>query len=132
MDMNKVDMRAKFSTLWLFVMLNMICADVLSFMNSEFLQGLMNGHAGQVQITTSFLLLAAVCLEVPIAMVLVTRFLKHGINRWANIIAGVFTILFVIGGGSTAPHYIFFATIEVGCLLVIIGFAWKWTNTEGK
>jgi predicted anti-sigma-YlaC factor YlaD len=116
MDMNKVEMKTKLSTLWIFVMLNMIFADILSFMDSKFLQELMTGYAGDVQITPSFLLLAAVCLEIPIAMVLLSRLLKYRINRWANIMAGIFTILFVIGGGSTAPHYIFFATIEVVCL----------------
>ncbi|WP_407946141.1 DUF6326 family protein [Paenibacillus athensensis] len=53
--------------------------------------------------TPRFLLLAAVLVEVPIAMVLLSRFLKQGIHRWANIIAGAFTILYVIGGGSVAP-----------------------------
>lgn len=128
--MDKVEMQTKLSTLWIVVMLNMIFADILSFMNSEFLKQLMTGYAGEVQITPSFLLLAAVILEIPIAMVLLSRFLKYRINRWANIIASIITILFVIGGGSTAPHYIFFATIEVICLLLIIWFAWKWTNAE--
>lgn len=100
--------------------------------HSDFQQVVMTGYAGTIEITPSFLLLAAVCLEIPIAMVLLSRLLKYRINRWANIIAGVFTILFVIGGGSATPNYIFFATIEVVCLLLIIRYAWKWTNAEGK
>ena len=122
---NKVDMRTKLSTLWIFVMLNMICADILSFMNSGFLQELMTGYAGEVHITSSFLLLAAIFLEIPIVMVVLSRLLNDRVNRWANLIAGGITILFVVVGGSTAPHYIFFATIEVVCLLIIMRFAWK-------
>jgi uncharacterized membrane protein YhaH (DUF805 family) len=121
---NKVEMRTKLSTLWIFVMLNMICADILSFMNSGFLQELMTGYAGEVHITSSFLLLAAIFLEIPIVMVVLSRLLNDRVNRWANLIAGVITILFIVLGGSIAPHYIFFATIEVVCLLIIMRFAW--------
>ncbi len=122
---NKVEMRTKLSTLWIFVMLNMICADILSFMNAGFLQELMTGYAGEVHITSSFLLLAAIFLEIPIVMVVLSRLLKDRAIRWANLIAGVITILFVVVGGSTAPHYIFFATIEVVCLIIIMLIAWK-------
>jgi hypothetical protein len=121
---NKVEMRTKLSTLWIFVMLNMICADILSFMNSGFLQELMTGYAGEVHITSSFLLLDAIFLEIPIVMVVLSRLLNDRVNRWANLIAGVITILFIVLGGSIAPHYIFFATIEVVCLLIIMRFAW--------
>jgi hypothetical protein len=43
-----------------------------------------------------------------------------------NIIAGAITIVFVVGGGSPILHYIFFATVEVVCLLLIIWYAFKW------
>jgi hypothetical protein len=56
--------------------------------------------------------------------------LKYRINRWANIVASVVTILFVVGGGSPFPYYIFFASVEVVCMLVIIWTAWKWPNPE--
>ena len=131
MGTNKVDMKVKLSTLWIFVLFNMIYADILGFMEADFLQEIITGDAGGIQITPGFLLLAAIFLEIPIAMVLLSRLLKYRINRWANIIAAAITIVFVIVGGSTAPHYIFFATIEVVSLLLIIWFAWKWANTEG-
>lgn len=121
------DMKVKLSTLWVFVMFNMVFADILSFMNSAFLKELMTGYAGEIQITQGFLLVAAIFLEIPIAMIFLSRVLKYRANRWANIIAGVITILFVIGGGSTYLSYIFFATVEVVCMLLIVWYAWKWS-----
>lgn len=44
---------------------------------------------------------------------------------------GVITIVWVIGGGSTTLHYIFFATIEVVCTLFIVWYAWTWRKSEG-
>lgn len=130
MEYHDMDMKTRFSLLWTFILFNMIYADILGFMKPGFLEDVITGDVGGVQVTTGFLLIAAVMLEIPILMVLLSRFLKYRINRWANMIAAVITILFIIGGGSAAPHYIFFATIEVLALLLIIWSAWKWKNIE--
>jgi len=126
----KMDMKVKLSTLWVVVMFNMLFADILSFMIPGFLKELMTGYAGPVQITQGILLVFAILLEIPIAMIFLSRVLKYRANRWANIIAGAITIVFVIAGGSTDLHYIFFATIEVVCMLLIVWYAWKWPKGE--
>jgi uncharacterized membrane protein (DUF4010 family) len=56
--------------------------------------------------------------------------LPYRVNRWANIIVAVLMIAFVVGGGSTYPHYIFIAAVEVVSLLLIIWIAWRWWRTE--
>lgn len=118
------------SSLWVFVMFNILAADILSFMYPGFLKEVMSGNAGQVQITPEFLLIAAVLLEVPIAMIVLSRLLPDRINRWVNIFAAILTILFVVGGGSSYPHYIFFEIIEVITMLIIIRIAWKINYSE--
>jgi Sec-independent protein secretion pathway component TatC len=90
---------------------------------------MMNGAVG-IQITQGVLLAFAVLIEIPIIMIFLSRVLKHKANRWANIIASVITILFVIGGGSPYPYYVFFASVEVICMLIIIWTAWRWSNPE--
>jgi hypothetical protein len=120
-------MKARLSTLWVFVMLNMIFADILSFLSPGFLEEVSSGQAGGVQITAEFLLVVAIVTEIAIAMVVLSRVLDYRLNRWANIGAAIVTAAYVIVGGSTAPHYLFFATTEVvGCAL-IVWFAWRWT-----
>jgi Sec-independent protein secretion pathway component TatC len=123
------DMKVKLSELWVVVMFNMAFADILSFMLPGNLEEIMTG-AGEIQITQGLLLVFAILLEIPIAMIFLSRALKYRANRWANIIAAAITIAFVVGGGSTALHYIFFATIEVVCMLLIVWYAWKWPNPE--
>lgn len=126
------DVKVKISTLWILVMFNMLAADILSFMYPGSLKEIMTGYGGEIQITPGFLLLAAIMMEIPIVMIFLSRVLKYSANRLANIIAGLITIAFVIGGGSTTPHYIFLATMEVVFILQIIWFAWRWTNPEDK
>jgi type IV secretory pathway TrbL component len=101
----------------------MAFADILTFMLEY-----STGHTPEVQATQSLMLIAAIILQIPIAMILLSQVLEYKINRILNIIAGVITILFVIGGGSTYLHYLFFALIEVICLLLIIRYSCKWIN----
>jgi hypothetical protein len=76
------------------------------------------------------MLFGAIMGQLGIAMIILSRVLKYEINRWVNIIAGIVTIAYIWGGMTTYPHYIFIASIETLCLLLIIGFAWNWRNVE--
>jgi TRAP-type C4-dicarboxylate transport system permease small subunit len=102
-------------------MFNMAFADIVGFLNPGTLQGMMEMKPAQ-----GLLLAFSIMLEIPIAMIVLSRLLKHRANRWANIIAGAITILYVIGGATISVSYIFFATIEVACMLLIIWYAWNW------
>lgn len=127
-----MSMPVRLSTLWIFIMFNMVFADILSFMYPGFLSEVMAGHAGGVQITPSFLLIAAILAEVPIAMIVLSRMLKHRANRRANIVASVITIAYVGGGSATSPHGLFFSIVEIGCALVIIWSAWMWRSPDAS
>lgn len=61
-------------------------------------------------------------------MILLSRVLTYRVNRWANIIVSIITILFVLGGGNTSLSYIFFATVEIVAMLFIIWYAWTWRD----
>jgi hypothetical protein len=124
--------RTRLSWLWVFVMLNMIFADILSFMYPGFLEQIMNGHAEGITITPEFLLLAAVVTEIPIAMVVLTQVLPQRAARWANLVAGVVTIVYVIGMGAAAPHYYFIGGLETLACIVIVWSAWTWRTADER
>ncbi len=116
----------KISTLWVVVMINMVFADILSFMDPEFLTQVATGVVAGITITPMFLLLAAIFIEVGILMIYLTRALNRRASRIVNLIAVTITILFVVGGGSLKPHYILFASVEVIAMLYIAYLAWTW------
>jgi hypothetical protein len=86
MDTNErtagMPMPQKLSLLWIFIMFNMVFADILSFMYPGVLKDVLTGYAGSIHFTAGFLLAAAVATEIPIAMIVLSRVLKHGANRW--------------------------------------------------
>jgi hypothetical protein len=126
---NVMDIRVKLSLLWIVVMFTMVFADIVGFLNPGTLKDMMAGSVG-IPITQGILLAFAILIEIPIAMIFLSRVLKYKVNRWANIIASIITILFVIGGGSPYLFYIFFASVEVMCMLVIIWLAWNWKQPD--
>ena len=117
------DIGTRLSTLWVVVMLNMVYADILTFIKPGALQALWAGQTG-VHITPGLLLVFAMLTEIPIAMIFASRILKPGHNRWANTVAAVITTAFVIGGGSLTPHYVFFAAVEIACMALIVWSVW--------
>jgi len=124
MNINEIDTRVKLSALWIVVMFNMLKADVLSLYIPDAM-GELSKFAGDTPITM-LMLGGAIMMEISIVMIFLSLILKHRVNRWINILVAIITIVFIIGGGSTYPHYIFIAAIEVLCLLLIIWIAWKW------
>jgi len=123
------DMRTRISTLWVVVMFNMVFADILSFIMPGALQGV-TGPAG-MQITPGLLLVFAILIEIPIAMIFLSRILKGGANRWTNTVAAVITAVFVVGGGSLdLLHYWFFMIVEVACMAVIVWSVWSRRSSE--
>ena len=123
-----IDPKVKLSLLWIFVILNMAYADILSLMDpTSIIRGIMVG----APMPAGGLLLGAIVMETSIAMVVLSWVLNYKVNRWVTSIIGVFMIWQIIIGGH-GPYYVFFATVEVVCILLIIWFAWKWTNPEVK
>jgi hypothetical protein len=133
---NAIPMERKvlLSTLWIFAMFNYIYADVYGLyfnpvLQKELWQKFAEGFAGSVPITQGFVLITAVLMETAIAMVILSRVLKYGPNRWLNIIFGAFHTLFVFWsliGDPVSLFYVFFAGIEMACSLLIVWLAARW------
>ena len=80
------DIRVRLSVLWLFATLNYIYADVFFCIDV-----LGSGKGGQtvLHFSPGAWLGIAILMEIPIAMILLSRILKPRANRWANIVAGI-------------------------------------------
>jgi Family of unknown function (DUF6326) len=130
------DVIGKLQALWIFVMFNYLYCDLLSNMDSVVLKELLEGHVGSILVNQEFMLGAAFLMEIPIAMVLLSRVLKYRANRWANIIAGAIMTAVQLSslffGTGPTLHYIFYSVIEIACTAFIAWTAWKWTDSEVK
>ena len=117
------------STLWIFVTLNYLYCDLIGLMDANLLKQYLTGEVEGLKLTPNFLLYAAILMEIPISMVLLSRLLKPMVNCWTNIIAAsikttaMIATLFI---GSFTSYYLFFAIIEISTTIFIIGYCWYW------
>jgi hypothetical protein len=128
---NKMDKKVLLSTLWIFALFNYLYCDIMGLMDVTLLNQYLTGNVGGMTINESFLLAAAILMEIPIAMVLLSRILNYGPNRWANIIAGIIMTLVQIAtlfAAVPTKYYLFFSIIEIATTIVIVWLAWQWRN----
>lgn len=127
--------KAVLSTLWIFALFNYAYCDILGLMDSNLLNQILTGTVDGMNMTENFLLGAAVLMEIPIAMVLLSRILNHRANRWTNIIAGFIMTVVQIASllmGPPTKYYLFCSIIEIATTLFIVWYAWRWKEVIGS
>ena len=115
--------RMLLSTFWVFAVLNYIYADVFTLFFDP------GAHMTTATMTAGAALFFAVLMETSIAMTVLSRVLKRGANRWANISAGVFhtgLVAWSLFSQAPTPFYAFFAAIEIAWTLFIVVYAGRW------
>ena len=128
----KVDIKTKLAALWIAVMLSYVYNDIFDLYKPGEMEHIIAGNMGPYPTTQVSLLLVMIMMTVPILMIVLSLILKSKINRWTNIIVGLFYIAVAIGNviGESWFFYIFGNIVEGLLLVIIVGFAWKWPKQE--
>lgn len=121
----KIKPQTLISTLWIFILLNMVFRDLHQLGNKGFLEEIMSGVVNGVEITEQLMLIGGILAEIPILMVLLSRMLNNKVNKWLNIIAGLITLtVFATSIPAADIDDIFHMIIEVAAILWIFKIAW--------
>jgi hypothetical protein len=125
------DRRVLLSITWVFVLMNMIYADILNTLKPSYLAEL---EYVSTDMSGGVVLLFAVLMEVPIIMIPLSRFANRKTNRLLHLVAVPLSILWVIVpsivSSGTPLSYVFFATVEVLAMLFALYVALKWPAEE--
>lgn len=130
------DTKERLSLLWIFALLNYLYADVMA------LWALLGASPADTPRLGPWMLAAsAVLMEMPIAMIVLSRLLPFQANRLANIIAG--SVVTLVNGFLTfvpplmgwgrppaLAEYLFFATLETVATVAIVWQAWTWAGGD--
>lgn len=118
----EIDLRVKLALLWIFVVLLMVYADIVSLLDST--SPIREVMAG-APLPAGGLLAGAILMITSISMVMLSWVLSYKVNRWVSIIIGAYMIVHIVIGGH-GLYYVLFETVEVACILLTIWFTWKW------
>ena len=127
-----VDTRIILSGLWVALMFIFQQGDMLRIYSGDFKAGdLVFGKAMSPEMVW---LVSAITMTIPVVMIILSLTLKYPVNRWANIIVGIFWLLYNLMGllGKSYPsaydNFLLIVAIVVNVLTV--WYAWKWVAIE--
>jgi len=131
----KFNIKIKLSALWTSVTLCYLYGDYFELYVPKKVEGLVSG----VNMLDSplKLFIASLLLAIPAVMVFLSIVLKPSLNRWLNIVFGIFFTIFValVGVSSISPwraFYVFLAIIEVLITSTIVAYAWNWPKQKNQ
>jgi len=131
----KVNVKAKLALLWVALMFFYIYNDLFSIWQPGHVAQLVEGQLEGVQFTQTLLFGAAMLMAFPSIMILLSLTLKANVNRWVNIIVGIFHILVLagtqlVGESEVWFYWRFYELLELLFLVLIIWTAWNWPTTD--
>lgn len=126
---SKINTKIKFAALWTSVTFLYIYGDYFELYVPEKITGIINGDS--MLNNPIKLFLASLLLAIPSLMICLSIILKPVINKWLNIVFGVFftAIMLLIAVTSIfewRAFYVFYAVIESILTSVIVWTAFNW------
>ena len=129
----KINVKIKLAASWVALMFLYIYADIKVIFQPGIIEEIITGEVAGIQITPTLLWASAILMSIPGLMVLLSLTLKPQANRWINIIVSVLhiglAITLMLMPDTWAYSYIY-SIEQVGWLLLIVWYAWKWPNSE--
>ena len=117
--------RGILSSLWIFFFINHFFMGLHEFANPAFVEQIVGGGFA---VSDSVLLMAAITIELPISMIVLSRVLPNNINWIVNILVAVFTIgLEIMNNPNPDLDNVFFLVAElIGFVtIIVISISWR-------
>ena len=125
---NLLDVRIILAVLWVTGMLSSLNGDTYR----------LSAATEPLGVNPGFLSMFAVVLVGHVFMSVLTLTLKSPVSRWANRIIGIFHTMFILAFEvlhlfvwRSAGYEIVWSTAQLVFALLVVWYAWKWTNPEG-
>ena len=128
----RVNVKLKLAAAWVSFMFLYIYVDYFHLYMPNSIEDILAGKVFTFDISYLFLLVAMIGVAIPALMIFLSVALPAKVNRWANIIIAALYIPYMLFNlaGEAWVHMYFAAAVEVALLLLIIGYAWKWTEPK--
>jgi hypothetical protein len=120
------DVKIILSASWAALMLTYLLGDVLRIYSGD----MQAGKLGGMKITGNKWLGVAALMVIPIIMLFLSLALNYPLDRWINIIVGIFFFGFNIIGLPTYPSAYdkFLIIVGLAFNVLTVGYAWQWAG----
>ena len=116
MKVTTIEKKSLLSTLWVFILINMIVRDLHQMLNKAAFEEMLLLDLPEEQV-----LLFGIVLEIPILMIVLSRILPGKVNRWVSILAAIIMIAgFVTTLAQVDLDDLFFAAVNSIALVFVV------------
>ena len=121
-----VDVRIILSALWVAVEFLYQHGDTLRIYSGDFKPEKLD--LGDMMSPGMMWMIAAITMTIPIVMIVLSLILPQNVNRWANIIVGIFFFGYtLLGIGKYSGAYDrFLLAVSMVANVLTVWYAWKW------
>jgi hypothetical protein len=127
LDDLKVHVKLKLSALWAAVMFCYVYGDYFGLYVPGQLKGMLAGQGPIGPTSQGALVATSLLMAVPGAMVFLSIVLPPRLDRWLNIILGLFyTAIMLVTMPGAWMFYMVLGIIEIMLTLAIVWYAWRW------
>ena len=131
----KINVKIKLSALWVAVMFLYAYADIKAFYKPGHIEEVMAGEVAGMQFTQTFLFGSAILMAIPIFMVFLSLALPPKVNRWTNIIVGIFHAIILLPplllpAAEIWAYLGLYMILEAVFIALIVWHAWKWPKQQ--
>jgi hypothetical protein len=127
-----VDVRIILSALWVALEFLYQQGDSLRLYSGDFKPG--EVELAKMMSPEMLWMISAITMTIPVVMIILSLTLKYPVNRWANIIVGIFFLLYSLAGllGKQYPSAYdnFLLVVAVVVNVLTVWYAWKWVPIE--
>lgn len=127
------DWKTRLSLLWVVGWLIGIVGNMLELYEPGVIEEIIGGEMAGVRITPELMLMMAVLFLIGPVMALLSITLKDSVNRWTNIIVGIFitglgvftTIEYLAEQSAYSAYAVLIEIVGIALAALIIWYAWK-------
>jgi hypothetical protein len=136
-ERNLLDVRIILAVLWIAGMLSSLNGDTYRLSDPIALKSMID-NTGPIITSRGLLLLMSMIFVGMIFMSVLTLTLKAPVSRWANRVMGILYAVIVFGFWvlgltlQSAGYEMVWSTAQLVFALLIVWYAWKWTNPESQ
>ena len=127
-----VDVKIILSALWVALMFVFQQGDMLRIYSGDFKAG--DVLFGKAMSPEMVWLISAITMTIPVVMIILSLTLKYPLNRWANIIVGIFWLLYnlmgLLGRQYPSAYDNFLLIVALVINVLTVWYAWKWVAIE--
>jgi hypothetical protein len=121
-----VEVKIILSGLWVALMFLYQQGDAQRLYSGDFKPG--DLKLGKVMSPQMLWLVSAITMTIPVVMIILSLTLNYPVNRWANIIVGIFFFVYTLNGLRMYPSAYdrFLLIVSLGVNALTVWYAWNW------